>query len=298
MVIKKLITIFSIFLILTGAVHSALPKSIQIDQKQALIIKALENRNNINCPVVINNSNELEKLTTKFPVLLYYYRARCLAKTRYYQKAFQDLEQYFSRNRKKNKVYQKALILHAHIEKQQKQVQIAEVERRKQAKLDKRIAAEAVLLAEKNKLEEKKLAEKQKAEAIVKLNKDNLDYLDRYLYKLATLKEKYMSSRRNNCATYKSAKKMLSEYGQRCYERECRDNKKYYERKLDKQDRKIEKIKRRLDKLRSKFDSHQNSIAREGGKKFSRYGLTNPYLDSDGKKLSCSRSMIGASLSW
>lgn len=108
---------------------AALPLSAQVDQKQALILQALKNKSQIDCPSVIKNTNELERLTDTLPAALYYYRSDCLYKSRSYVKAYKDLETYFSSNKKKDKIYEKALLLHSQVEKEYMHIE-------KQKKLD------------------------------------------------------------------------------------------------------------------------------------------------------------------
>jgi hypothetical protein len=113
----KTITVLSFFLLLSGFTHAELPKSVQIDQKQVLIGKALKNKESIDCPAVIEHGNDLERLTSKkLPATFYYYRASCLSQSGSNQKALQDLETYFSVNKKKGDIYQKALVLYSEID--------------------------------------------------------------------------------------------------------------------------------------------------------------------------------------
>ena len=168
----KKMTVLSFFLIFNGAAHSKLPKSVQIDQKEALIIRALKDKNNIDCPVVIQNTNELEQLTGKVPTVLYYYRASCLSLSGNNTKALHDLETYFSVNKKKDGVYEKALVLYstvedktkaeAEIERQRiaaKQQQV-EMERLAQQRRDAKAIKEREALAKKARLENERTSQK------------------------------------------------------------------------------------------------------------------------------------------
>ncbi|NOQ77320.1 MAG: hypothetical protein GQ475_05955 [Methylococcaceae bacterium] len=113
---NKNISLWIVLSVFTGIANADLPISAQIEQKQALIIQALKDKSNINCPAVIQNTNELEQLTSKVPTILYFYRGRCLSYTGNNQKALQDLDSYFLRNKKKNDLYQKALVLYSSVE--------------------------------------------------------------------------------------------------------------------------------------------------------------------------------------
>lgn len=130
------------FLVLTFPLptKAELSKTVQIDKKQALILKALNEYSDIDCKSVIMHSNELEQLAGKLPVSLYYYRGDCLNKEQRYQAALSDIELYFLEVTKKSTIYQKALILHAKIEKnlelqKMEEMHLAAVERDKQAAL-------------------------------------------------------------------------------------------------------------------------------------------------------------------
>lgn len=272
--------------ILTGIAHSALPKAAQIEQKQALIIQALKNKNSINCPVVIKNTNELQQLTNKIPTVLYYYRGRCYSSAGNQKKALQDLDDYFSRNKKKDTVYQKAMVLYSGIEERVKLDEIAEVKRLEKVALDKKMAAKAA-----------SLAKKEKAQYIVQLNKNNIVRLDNFHRGEAKLIKKYRKYRIENCKTFKTAKSALSEYSRFC-RGECKKEKRYWERKLDKQDREVKSLGGKLDYLRDNYDDKQKNVQNKGGKYLTRRGKKNPYIDDDWKRPSCSSMVYGALLSW
>ena len=112
----KSLSVIILLLLIAQQAIAELTHEIKIDQKQALIIQALKNKDNVDCPAVINNTNELEKLIDNIPPTLYYYRADCLSNARKYQEAKQDIEKFLSKNKKKGSVYKKALVLYSKVE--------------------------------------------------------------------------------------------------------------------------------------------------------------------------------------
>ncbi len=287
-----------VILLFSNAVWAELSVSAQIDQKKALIITALKNRNHMDCPVVVNSTNELEQLTDNIPSKLYYYRARCLLSTGYNLEALQDLESYFLKNKKKDSVYNKALVLRSSAKARIKQAERNQVEREKQDKKD-RLAREKQAALEKRQAKEAALlAKKREVERIAKLNQENERRLDKYHRDSAKLKEKLRKYYIKNCDTFKSAKRSLREYGRRCYG-ECKDERKLWEKDLNKQVRVIKKVRKKIDRLVDKYDDRQDRVAKAGGKRLTRYGSENPYLEDEWDKPSCSNGSIsGSHLYW
>lgn len=89
----------------------------QVRHKEDLIIKALQDKNNIDCNSVIINSNSIEKKVGKLTSpLLYYYRAQCYFNLNDVHSALEDLNIFFNKVPPKDSLYPKALLLRDKIE--------------------------------------------------------------------------------------------------------------------------------------------------------------------------------------
>lgn len=118
MMSKKTVLKLSILLLISLThipVFAALSKQQQIDLHQAFILEAIKSTPT-NCALLSEHAGKLEKLTTKLPNKLYYFRADCANTQKEFLSAYRDLNTFFKNAPKKDDVYAKALILYGTVE--------------------------------------------------------------------------------------------------------------------------------------------------------------------------------------
>lgn len=282
----RLLFVFLIFFISINGCHAA--GTDQIAQKKQLILKALK-RIDIDCQTVLTNMRELEKLTKDIPSTLFYYTSNCFYQTHNKNNALKEIEKYFLNNRKKNSIYQRALILRKNIKTDLENMRLAKKKAEKQAKL-------AKIKAEKDAELARVKAINLKNHKIEKLNKENLEYIGRYFRNTAKLKKQFRGEFIKNCNTFKAAKNDLKDYPRHCIKKECKADRRYWKRELNAQKKKMDKLGERIDKLIDMYDEQQYNVSKKGGEKISRY-KKNPYLSKEWNEPSCSSVKTGSSLS-